>query len=310
LETLKRYVVTAGRDRTVRDVLGHAGADARAVTEGRVFVGRKRVTREDQPVSDGDVVEIAPPLPHAESLRIAVLAQTEDLVVVDKPSGMPTIADHAGSAHSLASVLARTLGIDDGRLHATSRLDRDVSGAVVFALTREAASRLMDARACGRYERRYVAIAAGEPEPTSGSWDQPIGRAADPRLRKVGGRDPASALTRYSSCARAPAGQAMLSIAPATGRTHQIRAHAAHAGAPLVGDRAYGGPSRLVLEDGRVLEPRRIALHALRVAVPDRAGTELAVVAPVPGELLQLWSSLGGDPRSWELAAACALPGS
>jgi 23S rRNA-/tRNA-specific pseudouridylate synthase len=281
------------------------------VIEGRVFVGRKRVTGEEHPVREGDVVEIAPPLPRTSRPPIRVLAQTEDVVVADKPAGIPTIPDHGGSAHALTSLLAEALGIDAGGLHATSRLDRDVSGAVVFALTKDAAWRLTSARTRGQYSRFYVAIGARAPDPASGVWDQPIGRAADPRLRKVGGRDPVAARTDYSTCGRTEGGQTMLAIAPVTGRTHQIRVHSAHAGAPLLGDRAYGGPARLVLGDGRVLEPRRIALHALRVVVPgSRPGSEVVAVAPVPPELRDLWSSLGGDALSWDVSTSCVRPGS
>jgi 23S rRNA-/tRNA-specific pseudouridylate synthase len=88
--------------------------------------------------------------------------------------------------------------VDPSRLHPTSRLDRDVSGVVIFAVTRAAAERLARARAEGRYQRRYVAVAANAPSPPSGTWDAPIGRTRDPRLRQVQGRDPVAAVTRYS----------------------------------------------------------------------------------------------------------------
>ncbi len=297
----------AGHGQVVRDVLVHARTDLSAVAEGRVFVGRKRVVREDEPVKEGDVVEIAAALPANAHPQVTILARTEDLVAADKPAGVPTIPDHAGATHALTALTAAALGIDPSRLHATSRLDREVSGVVIFALTKGAAARLTGARARGEYERRYVAIATSTPEPASGAWDEPIGRAGDPRLRQVGGRDPAPAMTHYSVCGRAPGGQTMLSLAPATGRTHQLRVHAAHAGAPLLGDRAYGAPPRIVLGGGRVLEPRRIALHALRVVVPgDPTGTVLVVRAPVPPELRDLWSALGGDARSWDVSATCA----
>jgi 23S rRNA pseudouridine1911/1915/1917 synthase len=303
----KRYVVPAGTGRAVRDVLAHAGADPQAVVEGRVFVGRKRVLRDDEPVREGDIVEIAAAVSVERRPPIAVLARTDDLVAVDKPAGIPTIPDHAGAAHALVTLAALSLGLDPSRLHATSRLDREVSGVVVFALTRGAASRLSGARARGEYQRSYVAIAARAPEPATGVWSESIGRAADPRLRKIGGRDPAPALTRYSDCGRAPRGETMLSVAPITGRTHQIRVHAAHAGAPLLGDRAYGAAARIVLVSGQVLEPRRIALHALRIVVPtERPGSVLIVLAPVPQELRDLWSALGGDASSWDVSAACA----
>jgi 23S rRNA pseudouridine1911/1915/1917 synthase len=151
-----------------------------------------------------------------------------------------------------------------------------------------------------------VAIAASAPAPASGTWKAPIGRAHDPRLRTVGGRDPVAATTRYSVCGRAP-GAAMLGVAPVTGRTHQIRVHASHAGAPLLGDRDYGGPARMTLPSGRVLEPRRIALHAARVVVPGDRGASLVVRAPIPAELEALWSALGGEAAAWELATSCVL---
>jgi 23S rRNA-/tRNA-specific pseudouridylate synthase len=93
-----------------------------------------------------------------------------------------------------------------------------------------------------------------------------------------------------------------------TGRTHQIRVHAANGGAPLIGDRAYGGPSRVTLATGRVIEPRRIALHCARVVVPDERGAPLVAAAPIPGELRDLWSALGGEASAWEVCASCALP--
>jgi 23S rRNA pseudouridine1911/1915/1917 synthase len=286
-------------------VLARAGADDRAVQEGRVFVGRRRVKSSGEPVKAGDVVEVAPPREAIAGVR--VLFEEDDLVAVDKPAGMPTIADHGGASHALVAVAARALGVDPESLHATSRLDRGVSGVVVFARTKAAAERLMQARAAGTYERRYLALAARAPVPANGTWDAPLGRARDPRLRQVNGRDPVAATTRYAVCAAAAGGMVMLAVAPKTGRTHQIRVHASHANAPLVGDRDYGGPPRVTLATGRVLEPRRIALHAARVVVPGASGAPLVARAPVPPELEALWSALGGDAAAWEVAASCDL---
>jgi 23S rRNA pseudouridine955/2504/2580 synthase/23S rRNA pseudouridine1911/1915/1917 synthase len=182
---------------------------------------------------------------------------------------------------------------------------------VIFARTRAAAERLRIARNEGTYARRYVAIAASEPDAASGRWDAPVGRdPGNPRRRTVRGRDPVPAVTWYAVCGRAPRGAALLAVAPVTGRTHQIRVHAAHAGSPLIGDRVYGGPARLVLPGGRVLEPGRIALHALRVTVPQAEGPPLVALAPVPVALRDLWSALGGTPEAWERAASWDSPSS
>jgi 23S rRNA-/tRNA-specific pseudouridylate synthase len=301
-----RWIVRPGDGHTVREVLTRAGADCDAVNAGRVFVGTRRVRRANEPVHAGDVVQVA--VPAANEERAATLLwNARDFVAADKPAGIPTIPDHAGSAHALIAAVARALGVDATLLHATSRLDRDVSGVVVFARTKGAADRFARARAEGTYERRYVALVGKAPGPARGMWDVPIGRARDPRLRMAKGRDPVDARTRYEVAALAPRGEAMLAVAPVTGRTHQIRVHSAHAGAPLLGDRAYGGPSRVTLPAGRVLEPGRIALHAARVVVPGEDGVPVLLASPVPAELQFLWSALGGDPAAWEVATSCAL---
>jgi 23S rRNA pseudouridine1911/1915/1917 synthase len=298
--------VRPGGGRTVAEVLARAGADGRAVVDGRVFVGRRRVRDPEEPVEVGDLVEVASA--RAADLGVRVLVRAEDLVAVEKPAGMPTIADHAGAAHALVAATARTLGVDAARVHPTSRLDRDVSGVVVFALTKAARERLARARAEGAYERRYVALAARPPDPERGVWSAPIGRAKDPRLRAARGRDAVPAQTRYAACGGATAGIALLALSPITGRTHQIRVHAADAGSPLLGDPSYGGKARVTLASGRVLELRRVALHAARVVVPGANGARLVAISTVPLELAELWTALGGEPGAWERAAACPLP--
>ena len=301
-----RWITRPGDGQTVGDVLARAGADGRAVADGRVFLARRRVRSATEAVREGDILEIAPVRPAAGPA--VILARTDDLVAVDKPAGTSTIADHRGATDALSFLVADALGLDPARIHPTSRLDRDVSGVVVFARTSEAAERLAEARSSGAYDRRYVAMAARAPEPAEGTWNAAIGRHRDPRLRKVEGRDPVSAETRYVTCGRVSSGSVLLSVTPVTGRTHQIRVHASHASAPLIGDRSYGGPVRMTLANGRVIEPRRVALHAARVVVPGRHGTRLTVDAPIPDELTRLWAALGGDPSAWEVATSCSLP--
>jgi 23S rRNA-/tRNA-specific pseudouridylate synthase len=321
----RRWTVKAGEGSTVGDIVLRLGEDLRALSEGRVFLARKRVHHAREPVRPGDVVTVASAVPPSDA-EIRILAREADLVAADKPAAIPTIPDHAGSAHSLLARTAQAIGMDPSRLHPTSRLDRGVSGVVVFALSAEGAARLKRARDEGCYARRYVAIAvrapvttpppfgdrearqAGTPGHERGTWDWPIGRdAKDPRRRAVNGRDPVPARTRWAVVATAPSGATLLAVSPLTGRTHQIRVHAGRAGAPLLGDRAYGGPVRVTLPSGRILPLSRIALHAARVVVPHIAHGELGIESPVPADLRDVWSALGGDPKAWDTAVQCKV---
>jgi 23S rRNA-/tRNA-specific pseudouridylate synthase len=313
----KIWVVRPGDGATVLDIVKRAGEAASAVAEGRVFVGKKRATRPDQAVSPGDAVRIGRGPAPAGAKRAAtpepeILLHEAGLVACVKPAGLPTVPDRAGAAHALVALVASKIGRAAGDLRITSRLDRDVSGVVVFALDAAAEERLKAARAEGSYRRRYVALAAMRPErplAEGGVWEAPIGRAAEPHLRRARGPDAKEATTRWRRIAtataagaeRAPISLALLAVDPVTGRTHQIRVHASDAGAPLVGDRDYGGPTRIVLPNGGVLSPARIALHAARIVVPGPEGP-IEARAPVPAELLGLWASVGGDADAWTQA--------
>jgi 23S rRNA pseudouridine1911/1915/1917 synthase len=328
----RRWVVGAGDPLTLQELVARAGGDARAVADGRVFVGRTRATSGEQSVAPGDEISIAPaPTPEraasGDAGELHILHDGGDLIAVHKPAGVVTIPDLHGAAQALSTRLARQLGMDPRDLHPTSRLDREVSGVVVFSLTREATARLAVAREEGRYARRYVAIAhaiatatatATAPSVTSGkapgaladrgTWNASIGRDRDPRKRKVNGRDPVSAVTRYAVAARSDDGAfALLALGPETGRTHQLRLHASHAGVPLLGDRVYGGSGRLSVPGGRVAALDRIFLHAARVTVPGARGEMVTVTDEVPASLRETWALLGGEADAWDTGLACTL---
>ncbi len=323
----RRWVVGAGDPLILHElVIARRWRCARAIADGRVFVGRMRATSGEQSVALGDEVSIAPaPAPQrarsgdVDAGELRLLHDGGDLVAVHKPAGMVTIPDLHGAAQALSTRLARQLGMDPRDVHPTSRLDREVSGVVVFSLSREATARLAAAREEGRYARRYLAIAG--PSGTgkaaaaaigalavTGTWNASIGRDRDPRKRKVNGRDPVSAITRYAVVARSADGAfALLALGPETGRTHQLRVHASHAGVPLLGDRVYGGSGRLSLPGGRVAALDRIFLHAARVTVPGAGGEPVTITDDVPASLRETWALLGGELEGWDRGLACSL---
>jgi 23S rRNA pseudouridine1911/1915/1917 synthase len=303
----KRWVVREGDGRTVAEIVTRAREPLTAIAEGRVFVGRRRAGDGTLAVKPGDEVLIGPAASttKAPAPSIALLWERDGLLACIKPSGLPTVPDHLGAAHALVALVEAQTGRPAGSLLVTSRLDREVSGVVVFATTPEAEARLKRARDEGRYARRYVAIAsAGAAE--AGTWAGPIGRGKDARHRAVDGPDAKPSRTRWSVVARSGA-FALLAVEPETGRTHQIRVHASHAGMPLFGDRDYGGAARVTSPSGRVVALARIALHAARVAVPDERGEALVATAPAPPLLARAWTDLGGAPEAWDTAVTCAL---
>lgn len=227
---------------------------------------------------------------------IEVVYRDQHLLVLVKPSGLPTTSP---TGTNCLVALAKELDPRAERLHPTSRLDADVTGLVTFARTERATRSLLEARQTGNYARRYLAIVSKVVEPKSGAWSSSI--AIDPRdpRRRVaqsvshgGGR---SAQTEYRTLATA-GDSALLCLTPLTGRTHQLRVHVAEAGSPILGDRHYGGPTRITTADGRVWTARRVMLHCAALRIPHpRSGTPLTLRATVPDDMRALWQGLGGD---------------
>jgi 23S rRNA pseudouridine1911/1915/1917 synthase len=236
-------------------------------------------------------------LPEAIPLRLAY--EDETMLIVDKPAGMVVhpSAGHAagtlvnallGRAQNSGQRLGSIAGVE--RAGIVHRLDRDTSGLLLVAKTDSAQASLADQFARRSIEKEYVALVRGAPPATRGRIEAPIGR--DPRERQrmavvLGGRE---AVTEYEVLASTPS-HALLSLRPLTGRTHQIRAHLAYIGMPVVGDARYGGgigPGGL----------RRQFLHAMR----------LRLRRPIDDAWLEAWSELPPDLSAALAAVALESP--
>lgn len=231
--------------------------------------------------------------------RFVVVHRDAHLLVVNKPPGLPTTSPDGGE-RSLTDLL-RAHVPNAAKMHPSSRLDRDVTGLVTYALTTRAIDALLEARSAGQYRRAYVAIVQGVPDADAGVWSWAIGiDPRDPKKRvalapDAQGERVQEAATDWTLRGAAN-GAAVLELSPRTGRTHQLRVHCAAAGLPILGDVAYVGPPRIVLADGRVVTARRPLLHCARLAIPDVAhGGELALVAEISDDMSRAWEQLGGD---------------
>jgi 23S rRNA-/tRNA-specific pseudouridylate synthase len=241
---------------------------------------------------------------------LSVIGEYGGLVFVDKPAGLQTEPD-ARTTDTLLSRVAEQLSVPAARLHALSRLDTPVSGVVTFGLTPEARRMVQEWREAQRFKRRYFGLATGQPSAARGAWSESIGRAAG-TLRKVAGRNAEAAHTDYAVVAsteptpRATPDQLhLLALAPRTGRTHQLRVHCSAHGLPLLGDRAYGGVSRLITGTGAVTALDRIALHAAWVELP--LPDPLRFEAATPPWLLEIWREFRGADADFAAARGALL---
>jgi 23S rRNA pseudouridine1911/1915/1917 synthase len=242
-----------------------------------------------------------------QSIPLDVVYEDDDLLVVNKPAGMVVHPGHGHSQGTLVNALLARYPIlaagDSGRPGIVHRLDRDTSGLIVVAKTEQALEHLRQQFKSRKVRKTYLALVHGRPSAPEGIIEAPVGR--DPRQRQrmtviAGGRP---ARTRYK--VREELGDySLLSVAPETGRTHQIRVHLAWLGVPVAGDSVYGhgrGTRRVKGDIG--LE--RQFLHAWRLSFerPNEKG-ELSLTAPLPADLQQAIDVLRGytfgnygDPR-------------
>jgi 23S rRNA pseudouridine1911/1915/1917 synthase len=256
------------------------GLARRALDRGGVFLDGRRCKVAGRTLRTGQKVEVnleeggreaTPPAPLD---RARLLAVDEHLVAVDKPAGVPAQPTLTTDRGTLPDLVAALVG---GPVEIVHRLDRETSGVTVLARTRSAAAALAEAFRTGAAEKIYLALCARAPSPAEGRIDAPIGKdPARAGLRRVlpGG---VPAATRYRTLAGSGVG-ALVEAQPETGRTHQIRVHLAHLGAPLLGDPRYGGPRRVAGVD-----VPRVMLHALRLAIRHpETGAPLVFEAPIP----------------------------
>ena len=211
---------------------------------GGVFVNGEVVTMR-RLLCAGDKVRVVLPIgeesEHVEpiDMPLTVLYEDEYILAVDKPINMPTHPSRYNSLVTLANLVRSYIG-KSFVFRAITRLDRDTSGIVLIAKDQRTAARLSEEMKRGRIEKTYEALLSKAPENCAGEIDAPIEREAPDSIKRSVREDGKSALTRYEVKEILPDGRAVCRVNPITGRTHQIRVHMAHIGAPLYADFLYG----------------------------------------------------------------------
>jgi tRNA pseudouridine32 synthase/23S rRNA pseudouridine746 synthase len=215
------------------------------------------------------------------SLSDRIIFIDGEALVIDKPAGLPVDQPRAGgpSVESRIDELKCGFARPPVAMH---RLDQDTSGCLLLARNPKAVKRFQASFEAGEVRKSYLAVVAGELADEEGLIDLPLVKVSTERdgWRMAVDEGGKPSRTRWRRIAAA-AGQTLVELRPETGRTHQLRIHAARGlEAPIVGDPVYGGASA---RGGEMVEPGSgMLLHAWRIAVPRDPREEIDVTAAVP----------------------------
>ena len=288
----------------------------RIVRKGEVRVNGKRVDTKDR-LEIGQQVRI-PPLklnapkrshlsPDDEKtrdfLKSITLHEDDDVLVLNKPMGLAVQGGSGTTRHvdGMLEVL-RGPGVDAQRPRLVHRLDKDTAGCLLVAKTRFAAAALAKTFRTRAARKIYWALTAGVPKPRQGRISTFLAkeeREEDSfmRIAAHGDEGASHAVTYYAVVETSARTLCWVSLKPVTGRTHQLRAHMAHIGNPIIGDPKYFQIENWELPGGI---QNRLHLLARRIVVPHPRGGTIDVSAPLPPHMLQSWNLLGLEAERYD----------
>ena len=241
---------------------------------GRVRVNGAVVRRGDAAVTRGDRVELGAPPPAPIPAPLRLVHEDAEILVIDKPPGLLTIADASERERTAYRLLRDWMeGREAGRLFVVHRLDRETSGLLVFARTHRAKETLQNQFRLRTPERLYVARVEGAVRESTGTLTSRLVETRALRVRPTRDtREGREAITRYRVLAREE-DSTLLELTLVTGRRGQIRTQLAELGHPIVGDRVYGS---------RRDPLGRVCLHATRLGFVHPDGRRVAFESPPP----------------------------
>jgi len=260
--------------------------------------GNGRSLRASSKVCCGEKIEVAVPARHEPPCprHFEIVYRDERVMVVNKPAGLPVHSTAKFYFNTLTRVLLERFGEPPPLL--CHRIDMETSGCLLVAFSREDTAMLKQAFADRKTKKKYLALVHGAPPwKTEFEIDLPLGLvdANAPISIRMTVRDDAQPSKTVVRVIDRPApGYSLLECRPITGRQHQIRAHLAALGFPIVGDKLYGHGDEafsqfcdegLTQESLRRFELPRHALHAAQLSFPHPAGGTMTVDCPLPDDL-------------------------
>lgn len=241
------------------------------VQEGRVAVDGRILRKANTQVLAGQIVSIGPKVKYVEG-DLRVLYEDKDIVVIDKPEGLLSVATDFEQGETAQALLKKYYR--SRKIHVVHRLDQETSGVMLFVFNEKAQDKFKDMFAAHRLQREYVAIVEGALEDQEGTWESYL--FEDDFYKVHSTKDESKgrkAITHFELLNKTRA-YSRLKLVLETGRKNQIRVHCQEAGYPVVGDKKYGAHGNPI---------KRLALHAHLLAFEHPiTGKKMKFTSPVP----------------------------
>jgi len=275
---LKEFLRKSGLSLTLRRRIKHNGVITR---NGTPINWNEAVFDQDQITVSWPLDNKLKPIP----MDLAIAYEDSTLLVIDKPPGImvhPTARqDDITIANGVLHHYRESGQSCD--FHPVHRLDRQTSGLLLLAKNAYI-HHLLSGKGIKHVQRSYQAIVTGQPQPSAGTINAPIGRKPGSIIERVISPCGQEAVTDYRLIS-GTAAASLMQISLRTGRTHQIRVHFSHIGHPLLGDDLYGGCTELI---------NRQALHAGKLAFNHPITSEpLTIHSPLPADMLSVLTLIG-----------------